>query len=158
MLPALVSLDGFLARVPGGVSVDSARAAALLEDASALARAEAGVTWTDETTGVVTGLPDVVASVVMNAARRAYVNPDMLQSESVAGWSGSYSSSSPDVYLTKGERSIIRRAVGKSGLWSQSVTRLDVGELDVPGLHPAYVDTSVGAPEEVDPFAEGWPG
>lgn len=153
MLPPLATIDQFDARLPGGLSTgDSARAEATLEDASALVRAEAGLTWVDDA-GDLTEVPDIIVSVTLAAAKRAFVNPDMLRSEAIQDYQASFGSSSPDVYLTKAERDLIRRAVGRPGLWTLSTTRTDAAG-DIPSVSPYGWASSVT--EDVDPYAEGW--
>lgn len=142
MLPALVALEDFDARLPGGIPAgEEARAEATLNDASALVRAEAGNTWVDDA-GALTAVPDVIVMVTVSAARRAFVNPDMLASESVVNYSATFSSASPDVYLTANEKKLIGKAVGQSGLWTLGTTRSENCLSDIP--------------EEYDPYAEGW--
>ena len=154
MLPSLASLLQFQVRIPGGISdEDAPRAEAALEDASALVRAEAGKTWVDTFGALVADVPDVVVAVTIAAARRAFVNPDMLTAESIADYSSSFAHATTDVYLTKTERNAVRRAAGRSGLWTLATTRVDVGP-DTPSVDPR--GWTSGALEEVDPFSEGW--
>ena len=156
MLPPLAEFLMFSARIPGGVNADDfERAEAALQDASNLVRAEAGTDWVDGDGHLLATVPDVCVTVTIAAARRAFVNPDMVASESIQDYSATYSSSSSDVYLTKAERSAVRRAVGRSGLWTQATTRSD-GAADVPTIHR---HPGGAAPaEEYDPLTEGWPG
>ena len=67
-----------------------------------------------------------VRAVVLRSAERAMRNPGGFSSES----SGDYSyqrtgTQQPGVFLTDGELRILRRAVGRTGLWTQPVTRGD---------------------------------
>lgn len=139
MLLPLASRVQFAARLPSGVAAaDEARADAVLEDASALVRAEAGKTWV---TGdaLDTDLPDVIVSIVIACAKRAFVNPEDLESVGVDGHTARFR----DVYLTKNERRLVRQAAGRTGLWTQSTTRLDdAGTPDVPYVYldVEYVD------------------
>lgn len=157
MLPPLATFDQFDARIPGGIdSEDSTRAEAALQDASALVRAEAGQTWV--TDGVLDAdVPDVIVMVTIAAAKRAFVNPDGTASESIQDYSRTFASTSSDVYLTKAERNAIRREVGRSGLWTLATTRADVGP-DVPSVTCGGSWSVTDAPEEYDPFGEGWAG
>lgn len=153
MLPRLASIQQFAARLPGGVNDDDLlRAEATLDDASALVRAEAGVTWVNAS-GELENVPDVIVTVVCAAARRAFVNPNGLTAESIQDYQASFASASPDVYLTKQERNAIRRAVGRSGLWTLRTTRSDVGG-DVPSVRRDEIWAST--PEEADPLSAGW--
>ncbi len=159
VLPAFASTDDLSARLPGGLSDDDlTRAEAALSDASALIRAEAGKTWVDDLLAL-SGVPDVVVSITIAAARRALTNPDGVTSESVQDYSRAFAatSASADIYLTRGEKSLVRRAAGGTGLWTLSTTRSDVGG-DVPAVVSSYAIVGSNADEEVDPFSEGWTG
>lgn len=156
VLPAFATVSELAARMPGGLPDDETpRADAALSDASALIRAEAGTDWVDDA-GALSGVPDVVVMVAIAVARRALSNPDGLTSESIQDYSRAFASNSAsaDVYLTKGERRVVRQAAGRSGLWTMATTRVDVGA-DVPSVTVGYAGTS---PEELDPFSEGWTG
>lgn len=101
------------------------RVEAALDDASALVRLEAGQTWIDPTTGLVTGLPDAIRTVVLRVAERVIRNPQGFRSESA----GDYSFQRYDAddgggpYLTDREIAIIRKAMGRTGLWTQPLER-----------------------------------
>lgn len=156
MLPPLASVQMFAARIPGGVdTADYARAGAVLQDASSLVRAEAGTDWVDDDDALLDTVPDVVVTVTIAAARRAFANPDMIASESIQDYSATFASSSADVYLTKAERNAVRRAVGRSGLWTLATTRTDVAG-DVPSVTGEAWATSPR--EDYDPLSEGWGG
>jgi hypothetical protein len=154
MLPPLASIDQFRVRLPSGMVDDWDRAAAALEDASALVRVEAGKTWVNEL-GVLEGVPDVAVTVTIAAARRAFVNPDHLTAESIADYSATFAPGSSDIYLTKAERNAVRRVAGRAGLWTLATTRADA-DADTPSVLPEPWRTSTA--EEVDPFGEGWTG
>ena len=131
-LPALVSLDDFALRVGGVSASDEERAQAMLDDASALVRAEAGTEdWVDDD-GALEDVPGVIVAVVVAVAIRAFRNPDGVRQESIGTYSVSYADSSTAVFLTEGERRAIRRAVGMSGIGSVLLE----GEWTV---HPAAV-------------------
>lgn len=120
MLPALATLEQLTARVVGG-QVDDARAQAVLDDASARIRAEASKSWV--TAGELdTDTPDIVRVVCLQAALRAYQNPERLTQEGI-GTGYVQSNVSADVYLTKAEMKLVRRAAGNTGLWSKPTTR-----------------------------------
>lgn len=137
VLPALASLSDLSIRTPGGVSLDDeARAEAVLDDASAVVRSVAGKTWVTDG-DLDDDIPHVVVLVTVAAARRALANPDGIVQESIDGYAQTFSNASSDVYLTRNEKAAVRSAAGKSGIWSQSTTRLDSGDgtiyLDVVG-------------------------
>ena len=155
-METLATIEAFNDRIPGGVgSADSGRAYAMLEDASALIRAEAGKTWTDDVPPV--AVPDVVKTVCMSAAKRAFLNPDGVNSMSLDGNAATFATGSPDVYLTKAEKSAVHKAAGRSGLWSLSTTRTEGTATD--GTGPA--DTPSPSPdafEDPDPhITDIWP-
>lgn len=105
-------------------SSEVARALALLEDASELVRDVAGgKTWIDDTTGELQKVPGSVRWVVLRAAERAVRNPEGYSAESAGDYSFQRTGVQPGIYLTEGEEKAVRRALGKSGLWTQPVTR-----------------------------------
>lgn len=110
---ALVDTSELTARL--GRSLDgteTTRAANVLEDASRLVLNVGDSTWTDD------DVPDVVATVVLQVARRAFENPDGVTQKSVGDASVSYGgarqggSTDGALYLTKEERRIVRKAAG----------------------------------------------
>ncbi len=116
MLPALATTDALALRL--GVTLAGAeldRGTAVLDDASALIRSEAGVDWVDEQ-GQLLDVPPVVESVALAVAYRAYRNPDGLGQASLGDASVSYDRGDAQaaVYLTRDERRSIRRAAGTS--------------------------------------------
>lgn len=121
MQPAFATLEQLTARVAGG-QVDDARAQAVLDDASARIRAEAVKSWVDDSNALVADLPDIIVAVCLQAALRAYQNPERLTQEGI-GTGYVQSNVSADVYLTKAEMKLVRRAAGNTGLWSKPTTR-----------------------------------
>jgi hypothetical protein len=120
VLPAFATLEQLTARVAGG-QVNDARAQAVLDDASARIRAEAVKTWV--TDGELDAdVPDIVVAVCLQAALRAYQNPERLTQEGI-GTGYVQSNVSADVYLTKAELRLVRRAAGNTGLWTKPTTR-----------------------------------
>jgi hypothetical protein len=116
--PSLASIWQLQQRVPGGLADDDVpRALAALEDASAWIRAEAGTTWLDDA-GALSAVPAVIVSVCCTVARRIVDNPDGIMQMSVAQYSEGRTNASTDVYLTKQEKAIIRKATGLGGLVS----------------------------------------
>ena len=101
-----------------------------MADASALVRAVADKTWV--TDGEVDeDVPDIVVSITLAAAKRAFVNPDGERSVAIDGYSTDFANASPDVYLTAKEESRVRSAAGTSGgrLWTQETTRSDTPDV-----------------------------
>lgn len=120
-LPAFASLEDLASRIPAGIAVaDEARAQAALDDASALIRLEAGKDWA-EGDELDPDIPPIVVTVTTAVARRAFVNPDGLTQETTGPFSVSVSNASADIYLTKTERALLRRAAGRFELTSVRV-------------------------------------
>lgn len=142
MLPAFASTDDLAARHPGGVSgdADTARAQAALDDASTLVRAVAGKTWVDDNNEL-EDVPDVVFTVTVRAALRAFVNPSGVQQQSTGPFSESYANSSSDVYLTNKEQDMIRSAAagGSGGIYG-----IDTAPL-VGAIHSELCSLNFGA-------------
>lgn len=132
-LPAFATLEEFEARLVGALAEDSddeERAQAALDDVSALIRVEAGKDWvTDDDPPVLADdIPDIVKTVTIRAALRAYNNPTGTESRTHSlgqfSESESFADSSSDVYLTSSERRLIRLAAGRrAGLGVIPVTR-----------------------------------
>lgn len=118
VLPALVSLEDFALRVGGIDAADEDRAQAALDDASALVRADAcGEDWVDDDDEL-EDVPGVVTAIVIAVAIRAWRNPDGVRSETIGNYSVAYGDTSTAVFLTEGERRLIRRAAGCTGIGS----------------------------------------
>lgn len=92
---------------------DAERAAAVLDDASALIRAEAGTDWLDEAEQL-SGVPAVVEAIALAVAYRAFRNPDGVSQTSLGDASVAYDRGTGQaaVYLTRDERRAVRRAAG----------------------------------------------
>lgn len=99
------------------------RAVALLDDASALVRDVAGKDWIDPVTGDLLSVPGTIRATVLRMVDRAVRNPDGFSSESAGDYSYQRTGVQPGIYLTEAEERAIRRALGKSGMWTQPVTR-----------------------------------
>lgn len=102
-----------LALYLGVDTIDATRAAFLISQAESLAKT------------VLSTLPDGATTVVLSASARGYANPLGITSETV----GVYSVSRPmgGVYLTKGERSTLRRLAGGSAAFTIDPTPADAG-------------------------------
>jgi hypothetical protein len=124
VLTALAALSDLEDRQPGGVpTADETRALRLLEDASAIVRAVAGKTWTDDT-GALTEVPDIIVTVVCASARRALNNPEGAISETDGTWSQTLAQASADPFLTDTEIRLVRQAANTGGgLWTLPTTR-----------------------------------
>lgn len=134
-LPAFASIEDLEARM--GPMSDPARAQAALDDASALIRAEAGETWVDDDGTLAADVPGVLLTICCKAARRSLANPDGVTSESIEDYSVSFGNTSPDVYLTKAERAMVRRAAGRNSVGTLATSR---GNLETAAVyHPGDV-------------------
>lgn len=103
------------------------RVEAALDDVSALVRGEAGRSWVDPETGLVTGVPDSIRTVVLRVAERLMRNPQGFRSESAGDYSFQrYDADDAGPYLTDREIAIIRKALGRTGLWTQPLERDDL--------------------------------
>lgn len=102
---------------------ETGRVVALLEDASALVCDVAGRDWIDPDTGHLTTVPGTIRAVVLRMVERAIRNPHGFSAEAAGDYSYQRTNVEPGIYMTKAEEAIIRRAVGRRGLWTQPVTR-----------------------------------
>ena len=122
----IAELEARLGRQLDSTELDRARA--VLEDASALVREEVGYSvWIDADTGVlnVALVPASVRAIVLRAAERAMRNPGGFSAESSGDYSYQRTGVQIGVYLSEGEIRTLRRAVKRTGLWTQPVTRND---------------------------------
>lgn len=120
-LPPLVTVPEFELRVPGGVGEDTARAGAVLADASAVVREEAEAIWLVSNPGTavkpawVTGagpVPDTVIAVVCAVARRVFTNPEGIESIDYGDGRGrDYADATGDVFLKQNEKELLRKAL-----------------------------------------------
>lgn len=120
-LASVADLEARLGRTFAGAEIQ--RVVALLDDASSLVRDIAGRDWIDLGTGDLLPVPGSIRAVVLRAAERAVRNPEGFSSESAGDYSYQRTGVQQGVYLTEGEERAIRRALGKTGLWTQPVTR-----------------------------------
>jgi hypothetical protein len=128
MLPALATLEALGLRL--GLSLvddhgeplapDGLRALAALEDASALVRSIAGLDYVDAHEELILNIPDVITSIVLAAAYRAFVNPQGAVQSSVGDVSLTLSrgESAGSVFLTNAEIRAIRKSSGGSSISS----------------------------------------
>lgn len=137
-LPPLVPVDALRERAT--YTYDDAelgRAEAVLIDASNLVRAEAGNNWVDA--NGVPNPPPVIETIVLRVAQRAMDNPEGLSSATMPEYAWRKEGVEDGVYLSDKECRIVRRTAGKSGLWTQPLTR-DGNDSDT-----VWVDDSFGA-------------
>lgn len=114
-LPALSTVAAMEVRL--GVEVGSIEGADLdraqtsLDDASTLIRTVAARNWIDAE-GVLSGVPDVVATICTRAAIRDYRNPDGVGSEQLGqgAYGYAYAAGQETIYLTDEEVGLVRAA------------------------------------------------
>lgn len=112
MLPALATVPDLEARL-GSTIVDKSdreRALALLRDASALVRHEAGTNWVDED-GALSDVPDLAVAIACAITIRAYHNPADIDSTQMGAVSVRYR----DVWMTKAEADRLARLTRTAG-------------------------------------------
>ena len=135
------------------VGSEITRVGALLTDASALIIDVADMTtaWTEAT------LPGTVLSVLCEVVRRAFDNPAGLQSETIGDytWRGKPSGESSSVYLTTDERRTVRRAAGRLGIGTVTLSSdLPLAPVDSRLLYPSLSNDDgyiiINAPEPTD--------
>jgi hypothetical protein len=130
-LPPLAAVEDLVARLGSEItdgSSDQARAAAALEDVSAFIREEAHKLWLDPDDPTVAAPPAVIRTIALRVAERSYRNPEGFSSESAADYSYQRNGATGEggLYFTERELKQIRRAAGRTGMWTQQVTRGDL--------------------------------
>jgi hypothetical protein len=119
----LSDLEERLARTFEGPDVE--RAQSVLDEASALVRAESGKDWVspDDPTKIVA--PTIVRFITLRVAERAIRNPDGFSAETAGDYSYQRNGVAGEgsLYVTDRERKLLLRAAGKRQLWTQPVTR-----------------------------------
>jgi hypothetical protein len=119
-LPPLVPFVRLAAKI-GYVpeEYEQTRAEELLTEASELVRDVAGKTWADAT-GHVSGVPRRIRAIVVEAAFRAFTNPEGLSQRTIGDSSKSWDRAGREggdiVYLTDSEKTAIRKAAGGSSM------------------------------------------
>lgn len=157
-LPPLASLEAFTERLGANLgepaSQDGVRAVAALEDASALIRSEAGTDWVDDHDDLLLDIPDVIETICLAVAYRAFRNPDGTTQTSVGDVSVSFSREgvAGAVFLTKAEQRAVRKAAGRSSVGS---VLMDAGIIGGGGYDYTRLRY---APTQGDPIPLGpWP-
>ena len=138
------ALEAWLGVTLTGVALD--RAAAVLDAASAMVRAEAGLDWTTTTTSdddevVVTLDEDIPADVVSIAVRIAanmWANPSGATQQSTGPFSVTHGAA-----LTETDRTLLGRFRAHGGLFTISTTR---GDLETDSVYVDVVGTDEPLP------------
>ena len=141
-LPALAEVEDLEKRLKRAFTTteDQDWAQSVLDEASEVVRAESGSnTWVnpDDPTEVVA--PRIVWIITLRVAERAIRNPDGYSAETAGDYSYQRNAVGADggLYLTEWELRMLRRVSGRSGVWTQQVTR---GEdcLDIEWVNDQY--------------------
>jgi len=103
---------------------DLAWAESVLDEASTIVREESGKSWLSSD-GASIVAPDIVRVITLRVAERAIRNPDGLSSETAGDYSYQRNGVGADggLFLTPWEISVLRKATGRNGLWTQPLTR-----------------------------------
>lgn len=143
--PALASV-ATLESLMGDVG-DVARAQSLLWFSSELIRTECGETWLDDD-GELETVPGIVQMVCCKVVQRSLANPLGVSAERVVQYEVDYADSSTDLYLTKQERRLVRKAAG--------TTMLGAVELVAPyqkeDVEDVYMTASTGEEIPMGPW------
>lgn len=103
--------------------LDQNRLNAALDDASALVRTEAGLTWLDINDDL-DSVPDIVVTITLSVARRIYENPRGIVHETTGPFSARFGEQAAQaIYLTDTEKEILNRYRTTSGVWTMPTTR-----------------------------------
>lgn len=89
-----------------GATIDTARATYLIDQATKLCQT------------IVSPLPATADPVVLDVAARAYNNPGNVSSQNVGPYSTSYGATSGGLWLTRQNKSTLRRLAGGSSAFS----------------------------------------
>lgn len=123
-LPALADvadLEQRLMREFG--TAETARAEQVLAEVSAAVRFETGKDWVSTTVPDQVDAPDMIVQITLRAADRLMRNPEGYTSESAGDYSYQRDKAGASEWFTDRELGMLRRLSGKSGLWTQPVTR-----------------------------------
>lgn len=143
-LAPVSALEIRLGLTPGALSgTELARAEAALADASIVVRQAAGSTLVAED-GVTVTAPDGVVLIAVNAAKRAFNNPDAYGGEAMEGYSWQAGQGVPlTVYLSEDEVSLVQAAMASA---AGAVRTLGMGTVRTPSVY----DPPSGAPTDFD--------
>ena len=155
MLPSLATVVDMEARLghPIDVAEERTRAQSLLDDASALIRFEANMTWMDGTVDppVLGVVPDFIVTLTVRAAMRGWYNPAGIESAQLGAVSVRYGGA----WLTASEREQLALNNRGKGLQQAILTPGFGFERDTYGWVP--VDNAEGLhTPAADWFPTGW--
>lgn len=106
---------------------DLAEAESALDEASAIVRDESGNDWVSPADPTILAVPTIVKIITLRVAERKLRNPDGYSAETAGDYSYQRNGVGADggLYLTEWELKVLHRKVGKTGLWTQPITRGD---------------------------------
>lgn len=150
--PALAGIDDLNERLDAEVTLELIpQAMARLADASEIVRAYAGVTWLNTAEDAVDGVPGQIPGVVASMVERATRNPGGVVQEQAGPFGRSFGGDAASrLYMTKGEKAVVRFAAGRTAIGTLGTTRGDIETTPITdpngaGWAPWYDDN--GAPE-----------
>lgn len=154
MLPPLATIADLEARLGHGITDpgEQARANALLADASALVRFEAGQTWVDETTGELVPVPDLAVTITAQAALRGWYNPSGIESAQLGAVSVRYG----NAWLTAQERAQLALFSRGHGLGQAILTGGFGFDGGPTGWVPVNNEEGLYTADVADHFPLGW--
>lgn len=122
-LPALATVAELEVRVGRSFSPEeTARAAEMLRDVSAVVRLEAGTDFMTTAEPPVLDVPDTVRAVALIVARRAFMNPRGVTSNQIGGYSERTSEAeSMGIFLHDTEKRMLKQAMGRTNAGTISV-------------------------------------
>lgn len=133
--PPLASQDD-LERLLGASADDPLRALALLENASAIVRAYAGLTWLNDDETDLEDVPADIPGVVAGMVERATRNPSGTVAESAGPFSRSFGPDAAQrLYMTSNEKLVIRAAAGRGTVGTIQTSR---GPVETPPVRPGF--------------------
>jgi hypothetical protein len=151
--PALCSLDRLEVLLGAEGITDRPGAEARLEDASEVVRAYANTDWLNDDGDELEDVPPQVANIVAQMVERATRNRDGVTFEASGPFSRSFGADAAQrLYLTKNDRMVIRRAVGRTGIGTLATSR---GRLETAAVDDRYGSSLVA--EDLPPLPAGWP-
>ena len=117
---AVATVAALALRIPGGIELaDHPSAGALLDDVTAFLAAETGLDL-DE------AVPGLVKTVGLAVAKRAWLNREELDTETIGGYARTRAWK-PGIWLTTQESRMLAKATGSTsgGFWVQPIERTD---------------------------------
>jgi hypothetical protein len=153
MLPSLATLADLEARLGRPITdpAEVSRAEALLADASALVRFEAGRSWVDEFDALIE-VPDLAVTITCQAALRGWYNPAGIESQQLGAVSVRYG----NAWLTTAERAQLALFSRGKGLDQAILTGSFGFDGGSAGWVPVNNEEGLDTASVADRFPLGW--